>query len=90
MRARKPTYARSEPDVFFALGGDLLDDLEDQPTFEALVEAIDHLFECNQLGARAAFLTAVAARRVWVVQRQHDEIREIYVRWVLGREKSWF
>jgi hypothetical protein len=54
------------------------------------VEAIDHLFECNQLGARAAFLTAVAARRVWVVQRQHDEIREIYVRWALGREKSWF
>jgi hypothetical protein len=90
MRARKPNYARPEPDEFFALGEDLLDDLENPPTFEALVEAIDHLFECNQLGARAAFLTAVAARRVWVVQRQHDEIREIYVRWALGREKSWF
>jgi hypothetical protein len=89
MRARKPSHARPEPDEFFALGADLLDDLEDPPTFEALVEAIDHLFECNQLGARAAFLTAVAARRVWV-QRQDDEIREIYVRWSLGREKSWF
>jgi hypothetical protein len=89
MRARKPNHTRPEPDEFFALGEDLLADLDDPPTFEALVEAIDHLFECNQLGARAAFLTAVAARRVWV-QRQNDEIREIYVRWTLGREKSWF
>ena len=89
MRARKPDYARPEPDEFFALGAELLDDLEAPPTFEALVEAIDHLFESNQLGARAAFLTAVAGRRVWV-QRQEDEIREIYVRWALGREKSWF
>jgi hypothetical protein len=89
MRARMPNHARPEPEEFFALGEDLLDDLEDPPTFEELVEAIDHLFEGNQLGARAAFLTAVAARRVWV-QRQHDEIREIYVRWALGREKSWF
>jgi hypothetical protein len=89
MRARKPNHARPESEEFFALGADLLDDLEDPPTFEALVEAIDHLFESNQLGARAAFLTAVAARRVWV-QRQDDEIREIYVRWALGRQKSWF
>ncbi len=89
MRAGKPNHTRPEPDEFFALGADLLDDLEDPPTFEELVEATDHLFECNQLGARAAFLTAVAARRVWV-QRQDDEIREIYVRWALGRAESWF
>ena len=89
MRAGKPNHARPEPDEFFALGADLIDDLEDPPTFEALVEAVDHLFECNPLGARAAFLTAVAAHRVWV-QRQDDEIREIYVRWTLGRQKSWF
>jgi hypothetical protein len=89
MRARKPNHARPQPDEFFALGAELLEDLEDPPTFEALVEAIDDLFECNQLGARAAFLTAVAAHRVWI-QRQDDEIRETYVRWALGREKSWF
>ena len=88
MRARKLNHGRPEAGDYFALGTDLLDDLADPPTFEALIAATDHMFESNQLGARAALLTAVAARRVWL-QREHDEIREIYVRWALSRNQSW-
>jgi hypothetical protein len=88
MRARKLDQNFPDAGEFFALGTDLLDDLTDPPTFEALIEATDHLFESNELGARAAFLTAVAARRVWL-PREHDEIREIYVRWSLGQAKPW-
>ncbi len=89
MGAGKPYHSRPEPEEFFTLGGGLLDDLDKPPTFEALAEAIDRLFDSDELGARAAFLTAVAARRVWVPRRD-DEIRETYVRWALNRETSWF
>lgn len=89
MRARKLSHERPDPGEFFALGTVLLDDLADPPTFDALALKADRVFDCNQPGARAALLTAVAARRVWI-KRLHDEVREIYVEWALAREGAGF